>query len=338
MFIEKAIKKLSVKENLSDECAYGAMNEIMEGIATPVEIAAFLTALRLKGETTEEIYSCSRVLREKCLRVKCREENIVDTCGTGGDGGNTFNISTAAMFIAAGAGVKVAKHGNRSITSKSGAADVLEGLGAEIYTPPEVVERCIEEVGVGFMFAPMYHSSMKHAMSVRRELGFRTIFNVLGPLTNPAASKRQLLGVFDKNLVLKMAEVLNRLGTKHAMVVHGFDGLDEITLTGNTYVAEVMDGDITEYTIKPEDFGLTPCLPYDIKGGGPEENARIIKGILSGEEGAKADIAKLNAGAAIYVGGGAKSLKEGIEKAKESVKERRALAVLNNFIEKTKVV
>ncbi len=336
MVIENALKKLSEKENLSDQLAYEAMNEIMNGETSEIIIAAFLTALRLKGETADEIYGTSKVMREKAVKVQCSSDKIVDTCGTGGDGAHTFNISTTAMFVAACNGIKVAKHGNRSITSRSGAADVLEALGASITISPEAIGHCIDQVGIGFMFAPQFHLSMKYAMPVRKALGFRTIFNVLGPLANPAGAKRQLMGVYDKKLVLLSAEVLQKHQAEHALVVHGSDGLDEITLTGPTFVAELKDGRIQEYVINPEVYGFNLCSPEDLKGGNPEENAQIIVDILSGKTGPKTDTVILNAGAAIYIGGKAESLQEGIEKARTTVEERKALTILENFIAKTK--
>jgi len=336
MAIDTALKRLSEKENLSDQMAYEAMNEIMSGKTSEIIISAFLTALRLKGETADEIYGSSKVMREKAVKVQCASENIVDTCGTGGDSAHTFNISTTAMFVAACNGVKIAKHGNRSVTSKSGAADVLEALGASIAISPEAIGNCIDQIGIGFMFAPNFHASMKYAMPVRKALGFRTIFNVLGPLANPAGAKRQLLGVYDKNLVLLAAEVLQRHQAEQAMVVHGSDGLDEITLTGPTFVAELKDRKIKEYMINPQDYGFTLCYPEDLKGGTPKDNAQIIFDILSGVPGPKTDIVVLNAGAAIYVGGKAKSLQEGIEIAKTTVQEKKALRLLEDFITKTK--
>ncbi len=336
MGIETALKKLSEKEDLSDKLAYDSMNEIMSGEASEIAIAAFLTALRLKGETIDEIYGSSKVMREKALKVECISTDVVDTCGTGGDGAQTFNISTTAMFVAACNQVKIAKHGNRSVTSKSGAADVLEALGAGISISPAAIAECIDQIGVGFMFAPQFHSSMKYAMPVRKALGFRTIFNVLGPLANPAGAQRQLLGVYDKNLVRLAAEVLKKHHAIHAMVVYGSDGLDEITLTGPTYVAELKDGAVKEYMINPQDYGFTLCSAKDLKGGSPEENAQITLGILAGGLGPKANTVILNAGAAIYVGGKAESLQEGIEKARATVKEKRALPVLKEFIARTK--
>ncbi|WP_038603201.1 anthranilate phosphoribosyltransferase [Dehalobacter restrictus] len=336
MGMEIALKKLSNREDLSAQLAYDSMTEIMSGEASEISMAAFLTALRLKGETIEEIYGTSKVMREKALKVACASENLVDTCGTGGDGAHTFNISTTAMFVAASNGVKIAKHGNRSITSKSGAADVLEALGIEIALTPEAIGKCIDQVGLGFMFAPHFHASMKYAMPVRKALGFKTIFNILGPLANPAAAPRQLIGVYDKSLVPVAAEVLNRHQAVHALIVHGSDGLDEITLTGSTYAAELKDGKVTEFVIHPEDYGFSYCTLQDLVGGTPQENAQITLDILAGGQGPKADTVILNAGAAIYVGGKAGSLQEGIEMARATVREKKALPVLNEFIAVTR--
>lgn len=336
MAMETALQRLSRKEDLSAQMAYEAMQEIMSGGTSEIMISAFLTALHLKGETADEVYGSSKVMREKAVKVQCASDNIVDTCGTGGDSAHTFNISTTAMFVAACNGVKIAKHGNRSITSQSGAADVLEALGARIAISPEAIGNCIDQVGIGFMFAPNFHASMKYAMPVRKALGFRTIFNVLGPLANPAGAKRQLLGVYDKDLVLLAAKVLQRHEAEQALVVHGSDGLDEITLTGPTFVAELKDREIKEYILNPEDYGFTLCHPEDLKGGTPEDNARIIFDILTGVPGPRTDIVILNAGAAIYAGGKARNLREGIEIAKTTVQEKKALRVLEDFISKTK--
>ena len=333
--IENAIKILVNKENLDFRTLYDSMNEIMDGVASPVQIAAFLTALKMKGESVEEIVACAKAMRDKAQKVEILDEYLVDTCGTGGDVSNTFNISTCAMFVAAAAGVKIAKHGNRSITSKCGAADVLESLGININASKEVIEKCIHELGLGFMFAQRHHGSTKHATPIRKELGFRTIFNILGPLSNPASAKGQLLGVFDRGLVKTLAEVLKSLGARHAMVVHGEDGLDEITLTGDTYVAELREGAITEYRLAPQKFGFKLCSLKELVGGRPEENAQILKDILQGQEGPKTDIVLLNAGAAIYIGGRAKDLAEGIDLAREGIDSGRAKDILEKMIEYT---
>lgn len=335
--IEEAIKRLVDAQNLDFETTYESMIEIMDGIATPVQITAFLTSLRMKRESVDEIYACAKAMRDRASKVEILGDDLIDTCGTGGDGAHTFNISTTSMFVAAAAGVKIAKHGNRSITSKSGAADVLENLGININAPKETIERCINEAGVGFMFAQNHHSSTRHANPIRKQLGIRTVFNVLGPLANPAGAKKQLLGVYSKSLVKVMAQVLQKLGTIHAMVVHGVDGLDEITLTGNTYVAELKNGTIAEYEINPFDYGLKLCDKESLKGGTPEENAKILQDILNGIEGAKTDIVLINAGAAIYLGGKAVDLAEGINLARAAIKNGAAMNVLNKVIELTRL-
>lgn len=331
--IENAIIKLVLGESLDIDMAQECMQEFMQGIATPVQMSSFLTALKMKGETADEIFAFAKVMREHALKVGVStHETLVDTCGTGGDGIHTLNISTTAMFIAAGAGVKIAKHGNRSITSKCGAADVLESLGAKMELSANDVSQCINKSGIGFMFAPVFHSAMRHVSPVRKELGFRTIFNILGPLSNPAAAKRQLIGVFDRSLVFKIAEVLKKLELEKAMVVHGEDGMDEITLTGKTYVAELQEGAITEYEIDPRKFGFQLCSVDELRGGDSKDNAEILRNILQGESSAKSDISILNAGAAIYVSGIAKTLEEGILFAKESIKSGKALLSLEEFI------
>jgi anthranilate phosphoribosyltransferase len=331
--IEQAIKKLVLKEDLGVDEAMACMHEMMQGLVSPVKTASFLTGLKMKGETEEELFAFATIMRENALPIPFwKDETYVDTCGTGGDGIHTFNISTTAMFIAAGAGVKMAKHGNRSMTSQCGAADVLEGLGARVDLSSEDVARCIHQTGIGFMFAPIFHASMKHVSSVRRELGFRTVFNVLGPLSNPANARCQLLGVFDRSLVKKVAGVLNRLQLEKAMVVHGMDGMDEITLTGPTFVAELREGEIREYEIHPEAFGFSLCCLEDLRGGGALENAAILEAILKGERGPKSDVSIINAGAAIYISGLAKTLTEGISYAKESIATKKAWGALMDFI------
>jgi anthranilate phosphoribosyltransferase len=334
--IESAIKQIVIGQNLDYETTYKSMTEIMEGLATPVQISAFLTSLRIKGETVEEIFACAKAMRDKALKVSIDSDELVDTCGTGGDGANTFNISTTTMFVAAACGVKIAKHGNRSITSKCGAADVLEQLGININVDQKVIEKCINDLGIGFMFAQNHHSSTRYANPIRKELGFRTVFNILGPLSNPAGAKYHLLGVFDKRLVRTMAEVLQKLGTRHALVVHGDDGLDEITLTANTYVAELKEGKITEFVIDPRKYGFSLCKEEDLIGGLPDENAEILRNILQGKEGAKTDIVLINAGAAIYVGGKADSIETGINMAREAIKSGEPMKILNKIIDYTR--
>ena len=296
-----------------------AMTQVMEGKVIDSQFAAFLTALQLKHETVPEIVGAARVMRSKAEKVKVNASHIVDTCGTGGDGADTFNISTAVSFVVAGADITVAKHGNRAVSSKSGSADVLKCLGVNIDASLSTVERCIEEVGIGFLFAPLMHKAMKHAAKVRKELGFRTIFNLLGPLTNPAHAHGQVLGVYDSKWVNPLAEVLRDLGSRRALVVHGFDGLDEITLTSETQVSELNNDNVSNFTIDPKEFGYTLCSAKDLKGGSPEENAETIRGILQGASGPKTDIIVLNAAAAIYVGGKAETIEQGILVAANSI-------------------
>tara|TARA_B100000676_G_scaffold285890_1_gene314903 strand:+ start:464 stop:1477 length:1014 start_codon:yes stop_codon:yes gene_type:complete len=296
-----------------------AMTQVMEGKVIDSQFAAFLTALQLKHETVPEIVGAARVMRSKAEKVKVNASHIVDTCGTGGDGADTFNISTAVSFVVAGADITVAKHGNRAVSSKSGSADVLKCLGVNIDASLSTVERCIEEVGIGFLFAPLMHKAMKHAAKVRKELGFRTIFNLLGPLTNPAHAHGQVLGVYDSKWVIPLAEVLRDLGSRRALVVHGFDGLDEITLTSETQVSELNNDNVSNFTIDPKEFGYTLCSAKDLKGGSPEENAETIRGILQGASGPKTDIIVLNAAAAIYVGGKAETIEQGILVAANSI-------------------
>jgi anthranilate phosphoribosyltransferase len=326
--IKEVISEVIEKKDLSEEEAVGVMNEIMNGEATPAQIAAFLTALRLKGETVEEITGFTRVMREKVTRVKVEEKVIVDTCGTGGDGTHTFNISTIAAFVVVGVGLVVAKHGNRSVSSKCGSADLLEALGVKIDADVKKVERCFKEVGMGFLFAPLLHGAMKYAIGPRREIGIRTVFNILGPLTNPAGANAQVLGVYAPELTKTLAGVLRNLGSKRAFLVHGLDGLDEITLTGKTKVSELKEGEITNYFISPEDFGMKTCKIEDLKGGTVEENVGIALDILKGERGPKRDTVLLNAASAIVAGGKTKDLAEGIKKAAESIDSGKALEKL----------
>ena len=333
--IDTAIKKILERKNLSMDEAQQAMNDIMSGSATQAQIGGFLTALRMKGETVEEITGFAKTMRNKAERITPKSEPLLDTCGTGGDSSGTFNISTAAAFVVSAAGIAVAKHGNRSVSSKSGSADVLEALGVKIDIAPDKVRQCIDDIGIGFMFAQRFHGAMKYAAPVRRELGVRTVFNMLGPLTNPAGAGHQLLGVYDKDLTQPVAEVLKGLGTKSAMVVHGEDGLDEITLCGKTYVSELKDGVIKNYTISPEDLGLKTAPACDIKGADSKQNARIIRSILEGEKGAAHDITILNAGAAIYICGGADSIKEGIDKAAALIEDGSAKRKLEQMISYT---
>ncbi|MEA3385494.1 MAG: anthranilate phosphoribosyltransferase, partial [Thermodesulfobacteriota bacterium] len=288
--LKKAISDVVSRKDLSQAEISSVLEIIMEGEATPAQIGAFITGLRMKGETVDEIAGAAEVMRKKALRIHINlspGEPLVDTCGTGGDGAQTFNVSTTAAFVVAGAGVKVAKHGNRSVSSRSGSADVLEALGVNLALSPEDVARAVETIGMGFMFAPALHPAMKYAIGPRRETGIRTIFNVIGPLTNPAWANVQLLGVYDPMLTRPLAEVLGRLGSKRAWVVHGEGGLDELSLLGKSIVAQWDKKEVKEFVIRPEDAGLKPCKVEDLKGGDAEENAEILKGILSGKTGPK---------------------------------------------------
>jgi len=321
--------------SLSEEEAAGVMEEIMSGEATPAQLAAFLVALRLKGETTEEITGMARVMRAKALRVPFEGASLLDTCGTGGDGMGTFNVSTAAAFVAAGAGAIVAKHGNRAMTSQCGSADVLEALGARIDLPPEGVAHCLREVGVGFMFAPAFHPAMRFAAGPRREIGVRSVFNILGPLTNPAGAKAQVLGVADAAIGEKMTQVLGRLGCRHALVVHGEDGLDEMTLGGSTLVYELKEGDIRSYRVTPEEVGLRPASGQAVKGGSPQENAAAIRAVFGGERGPLRDIVLLNSAAALVAADKVATLAEGVGLAAQAIDSGAAREKLDRFIEVT---
>ena len=330
--IKEAINTLVSGNPLSFEEASGVMEEIMSGEATPTQFGAFVTALRLKGETVSEITGLARTMRAKAVPVKTSGP-VVDTCGTGGDGAGTFNISTAAAFVVAAAGLKVAKHGNRAMSSHCGSADVLEALRVKIDLNAGQVAQCLEEVGIGFMFAPLFHPAMKYAAAPRRELGIRTIFNILGPLTNPAGASAQMLGVADGSLVAKMAEVLKGLGCKHALVVHGEDGLDEITVSGITRVCELKDGAITSYSIRPQDFGLNEAAAESLKGGSAEENAVLLRRILGGALGPPRDAVVMNAAAALVAGDRVRTLKEGAELAQQLIDGGQAGARLEHLIE-----
>ncbi|HIE34497.1 MAG TPA: anthranilate phosphoribosyltransferase [Candidatus Altiarchaeales archaeon] len=333
--MKNIIQKIMKGRNLTEEEAEGTMKTIMSGKAKNSQIAAFLTAMRMKGETPEEIAAFAIVMRDFAFSIKPRIGGcLVDMCGTGGDNLNTFNISTTAMFIVAGAGISVAKHGNRSITSNCGSADVLEELGINLNLEFEKIQECIERVGIGFMFAPSHHSAMKHVMPVRRELGFRTVFNILGPLTNPAFANSQLMGVFDPDLTEKLAKVFKILGSERAMVVHGRPGMDEISTCGKTKISEFRDGKVKTYFIKPEDFGIKRARIKELIGGLPRENARILKEILNCEcNGAKPDIALMNAAAGILVGEKADNLEHGLEIARETLENGKAYKKLNELIE-----
>ncbi len=312
------------------------MRQIMSGQMSPVMIAAIITGLRVKKETIGEITAAAQVMRELAAKVLVEDQdNLVDVVGTGGDAAFTFNISTAATFACAAAGARVAKHGNRAVSSKSGSADVLEALGANINLTPEQVGRCINEVGVGFMFAPNHHAAMKHAAPVRRELGVRTIFNILGPLTNPAMAPTQLMGVFHPDLVGIQVRVLQRLGARHAMTVYGMEGMDEISISGQTMVGELKDGKVTEYMVHPDRFGLPVHDPRALRAENVEESRALVLGALEGRAGVARDIVALNAGAAIYVAGRAPTFGEGVEAAFEAIKSGAARAKLDEFVKCT---
>jgi len=331
--IRETIGQLVAGQSLTQEEAARAMEEIMSGEATPAQIGAFATALRLKGETVDEIAGLAAVMRAKAMPVRASRP-VVDTCGTGGDASGTFNISTAAAFVAAGAGLTVAKHGNRAMSSQCGSADVLEALGVSIDLGPEPVGRCLDEVGVGFMFAPLYHPAMKHAAGPRREIGIRTVFNILGPLTNPAGAQAQVVGVPSPDLVEKLARVLLRLGCRHALVVHGEDGIDELSIGALTLVAEVRDGQVLSYTVSPEDCGLARAERDELRGGTAAENAARVRGILGGTgDGGGRRVVLLNAAAALVAGDAAADLREGVALAAEAVDSGRALDRLDRLVE-----
>lgn len=335
MNIREAIEKLVGRIDLSEAETIEVMNQIMTGEASPLQIAAFLTALRMKGEKVEEITGAARVMREKAHRVNVGGKTVLDTCGTGGDQKGTFNISTTTAFVLAGAGVNVAKHGNRSVSSQSGSADVLGALGVRVDAPKDRVEACIDKIGIGFLFAPLLHEAMKYAVQPRRDIGIRTIFNMLGPLTNPAMATHQLIGIYSGEMVGMIAQVLKNLGSSRAMVVHGLEGLDEISLCGPTKVAELRDGAVKEYAIEPEQFGLKRCGLEELHGGDPEESARILRAILDGKKGATRDVVLLNGGAALYVSGRAGSIQDGIGLAAESIDSGKARQKLAQLVELT---
>lgn len=328
--IKEAVKILVEGIDLSEKEMIGAMKDIMEGNASDAQIASFLTALRMKGETVLEITGAAKVMREKSARINA-PEFTVDTCGTGGDMAHTFNISTTTALITAACGVPVAKHGNRSVSSRSGSADVLEALGVKIDLRPEAVEECLKATGFGFLFAPLFHPAMKYAVGPRREMGIRTIFNILGPLTNPANAKRQVLGVFSDELTKPLAEALGNLGTIHAFVVHGEDGLDEITITDRTKVSELKNNRVDTYYIAPEDLGLSRAKIEDLIGGTAEENSKITLGILNGEKGPKRDIVLMNTAAALIAGDAAKTLSDAVKKASHAIDSGAALKKLEEI-------
>ena len=333
MNISKAIKAVISKQNLNEGEMHDVMNSIMTGQTTDAQIGAFLVGLSMKGETIEEITASAKVMRALATSVELSSNNyLVDTCGTGGDGLGLFNISTASAFVVAAAGGKVAKHGNRSISSKSGSADVLEAAGINLNISPELISQCIEEIGLGFMFAPAHHSAMKHAIGPRKELAVRTIFNVLGPLTNPAKAPNQIMGVYDKSLVEPIANVLKGLNSRHVMVVHSEDGLDEFSIANTTYVAELKDNNISTYTVHPCDFGLEEGNLDSIKAENAEQSLALINEAFSGKKGVARDIIALNAGAAIYVSGLVSSFDEGVTQANQILSDGSAQDKLDAYI------
>lgn len=334
--MKKLLKKVVDGNNLTRAEAAEAMDIMLEGKASPAIVAAFLTALRMKGETVDEIVGCTEMMKSKGGSVKLNTDDYLEFVGTGGDGTNTFNISTTSIFVCAATGVKIAKHGNRAATSKSGASNLLEGLGANINLLPEQVEDCINHTGIGFMNAMIFHKAMKNVAPIRSELGIRTIFNMLGPLSNPSNAKHQVIGVFSREILPVFAKVMQTMGATRAMVVCGSDGMDEITVTGKTYINEIKDGAITEGVIDPKDYGIEYASMEELRGGTGEENAKITRAIFDGSEtGAKRDIVVLNSAAGIYISGRAQSYGEAVEIAKKVISDGSALKKLNEFVEYT---
>ena len=347
MTITEAIKRAVDRSDLTSGEAEAVLEQIMTGQCTDAQIASLLTALRMKGETAGELAGFARVMRGKAAPVRPRSaavaeiggtdrEALIDTCGTGGDVSGTFNVSTAAAFVVAGAGLRVAKHGNRSVSSQCGSADVVEALGVSIELTPERIAQCIDEVGIGFLHAPLLHSAMKYVALARKQMGIRTIFNMLGPLTNPAGANAQVIGVYSAHLTELLASVLGELGTAHAFVVHGLDGLDEISITGPSKITELRNGELSTYSLEPEDLGMSRASLKEIQGGDAHQNAAIIMEVLKGEPGPRRDIVVLNAAAALVAGGKANNLIEGVQLARDSIITGRALSKLNQLIEFTK--
>ena len=335
MDIQTAIKTVISGQNLDQQDMTRVMQQIMTGECTPAQIGGFLVGLRMKGESVEEITAAAKVMRELSTRVTVDAKHLVDTCGTGGDASGSFNISTASAIVAAAAGAQVAKHGNRSVSSKSGSADVLEAAGVNLDIDPQQVGACIEEVGVGFMFAQKHHSAMRHAIGPRKEMAVRTIFNVLGPLTNPAGAPNQVIGVFSGDLVEPLAQVLKQLGSRHVMVVHAEDGMDEISISSKTSVAELKGGEVNCYSISPADFGVEVADSSALRVDSVEQSLAMIQSVLANNAGPALDIVVMNAGAAIYVSGVAGSLEEGMQKARSAIAEAKASGVLANLVAKT---
>jgi anthranilate phosphoribosyltransferase len=332
MTIQEALARLLEGRDLSKSQAREVMNQVMRGEATPAQIGGFLVALRLKGESADEIAGCAEAMRAHVLAVRPEREDLVDTAGTGGDGAGTFNISTAAALVAAAAGAAVAKHGNRAVSSSSGSADVLEALGFELELPAERIARSIDELGFGFLFAPSHHPAMRHAAPVRRELAARTVFNVLGPLTNPAGARAQVVGVYAPELVPTIAAVLARLGARRAFVVHGAGGIDELSPAGPNLVCEVVGGKVRKREIDPRDFGVPRCRPAQLAGGSPAENAAVVRKIFAGAQGPRREAVLLNAGGAIAAGGHALDLEEGYRIAAEAIDSGAAAARLDELV------
>ena len=332
MMIKDAIAKLADRVSLTEKEAEEAMSEIMEGAVPSTQIAAYLMGLRMKGETVEEIAGSVQAMRAYATKIRVADPLVVDTCGTGGDCAHTFNISSTAAFVVAGGGITVAKHGNRSVSSKCGSADVLAALGVKIDLPADRVADCVNEVGIGFLFAPLYHSAMKHCADVRQELGIRTLLNILGPLTNPAGATVQVLGVFDGNLTELLAKVLIHLGSQHCFIVHGMDGLDEMTITERTRVSEGKAGVVSSYWIDPKDFAISRAHPKDLAGGTPDDNARIVRDILRGKKGPKRDVVCLNAAPALVAAKKVKTLQEGYQLAGRIIDSGAAMEKMEQLI------
>lgn len=330
--IQEAIQALVDREDLTRAQATAAMDEIMTGDATPAQIGSFITALRMKGETVDEVTGLAAAMRDKATPISVNRSPIVDTCGTGGDGSHTFNISTTAAFVVAGAGVAVAKHGNRAASSQCGSADVLRELGVNVDAEPPVVGRCVDEAGIGFLFAIRLHGAMKHAIGPRREIGVRTVFNILGPMTNPAGALHQVIGVFDGAWTERIANALGSLGSRHALVVHGHDGLDEITITGSTRVSELHDGSVTTYDLDPREYGFKLASPDALKGGEAPENAEILRDVLAGSSGARRDIVLLNAAAALMAVEAVTEIAAGVDVARDAIDSGRAAQCLTDLV------
>ena len=331
--IKECIKKVTEGNNLTETEASLVMEEIMTGKSTPAQLASFITAMRMKGETVEELIGFIRVMREKATKVRTHHKVLIDTCGTGGDKQDTFNVSTISAFVAAGAGIVVAKHGNRAVSSKCGSADLLTALDINVDAEINIVERALDQVGIGFLFAPSLHKAMKYAIGPRREIGIRTFFNIIGPLTNPAGASRQLMGIFNPEWTEKIAYVMKSLGTVRAFVVHGMDGMDEISNTGETQISELKDGSVKTFTVKPEDFGFSRCRIDEISGGDIDESVESALNILKGDKGQKRDMVLLNASAAIVIAGKANTIKDGIKLAEKSIDSGNALKKLEQLKE-----